>query len=122
MLLLILFSYMKNNTNINLEATEELKKIAQSIQVARKRRKITLSDLSKRVGVAISTLSRLESGDQTVALGTVLQVLSVLGLVKGISEIIAPENDVAQVLEEVRNLRLGKDSKKPIFSEKELQF
>ncbi len=106
-----------------IDAEEELKRVTANIKVARKRRRMSLAELAERAGVASSTIFRLESGDPTVAFGTVLQVLGVLGLVNGISEIVAPENDVRPVMEEVRNLRLRKrGSAKRTFSEAEIQF
>jgi transcriptional regulator with XRE-family HTH domain len=107
--------------NFSPEAGEELSLLAQHMTVARRRRRMTLRGLAERTGVSIATLSRLERGDPTVAVGTVLQVLSVLGLVKGVSRIIAPENDIEQTLHEVRELRRTK-RELPQFTEEELDF
>ncbi len=112
-----------NNIALTLDAKNELAKLASNIKLARKRRKITFEEMSEKCGASMSTLTRLESGDPTVAIGTIMQVLNVLGLLRGISDIAAPENDVAQVLEEVRNLRLKKKgTRKKVFSEKDLSF
>lgn len=103
------------------EASEELKQLASHLTVARRRRRMTLRGLAERTGVSIATLSRLERGDPTVAVGTVLQVLSVLGLAQGLSRVIAPENDIEQTLQEVRELRRTKRDLPP-FTEEELDF
>jgi transcriptional regulator with XRE-family HTH domain len=104
-------------------ASVELQALAANIRLARKRRKLSLGDLAERSGVTASTLSRMERGDPTVAVGTVLQVLSVLGLVSGIAELTTPERDVAQTLAEVREIRLKqRRHKKRFFDEKELEF
>lgn len=90
--------------------------------MARKRRKITLKEMSERTGVSISTLSRLESGDRSVSLRTLLQVLSVLGLVAGFAELTNPDNDLEQVIREVRDMRRGRASKKQRFNPDDLEF
>ena len=120
---MLVFLYMKTTRILNIAAQSELEKLAAHIQIARKRRKLTLSAIAERTGVAISTISRLESGDPRVALGTMLQVLSILGLLRGLSELVAPENDVQQALHEARNIRLGKSSTpKGVFSATDLDF
>jgi len=107
----------------NLEAQNEIKILASNIRVARKRRRRTLRDIAERTGVSVSTLSRLESGDDSISIGTVFEVLSALDLLRGIGSITAPENDVAQVLAEVRDIRLKKRAgAKNNFSEEDLDF
>jgi hypothetical protein len=52
-----------------------------------------------------------------------LRALEVLGLLKGLSEFISPEADTAQVLEEVRQMRMGnRNTKGKIFKPNELDF
>lgn len=116
-------SRMEKLPHLNIEAEQELRKLASHIKTARMRRKITLADLAKRTGVSASTIWRLEDADPTVSLGTVMQVLGILGMVRGLSELIAPEHDVSQALEEVRSLRMGKRrAGKKVFDNSELQF
>jgi transcriptional regulator with XRE-family HTH domain len=103
------------------DASDELKQLAQHISIARKRRRITLRSMAERTGVSIATLSRLERGDPTVSVGGVLQVLGILGLAKGLSRILAPENDIEQTLHEVREIRRTK-RELPLFKEEELDF
>lgn len=102
--------------------THELTCLGENIKLARKRRKITLEDMAIRTESSVSTLSRLESGESKVALGTLLKVLEVLGLLKGISDFLSPGSDSAQTLEEVRNIRLGKMNQKKKFESSELDF
>lgn len=105
----------------SIDAQTELEGLARHIKIARKRRKMSLRGLAERTGVSIATLSRLEKGDPTVAFGTALQVLSVLGLVRGLSRFISPENDVEQTLEEARQLRLTRRHLRN-FTKEELDF
>src|SRR5688572_27006153 len=107
----------------NIEARDELRALASNIRIARKRRKRTLADMAERTGVSISTLSRLESGDKTISIGTVLQVLSALDLLRGLANLTAPEHDVAQVLKEVRDMRARRISVgRRSFREEDLNF
>ena len=103
------------------ETGEELRQLSQHMRVARRRRRMTLRALAERTGVSVATLSRLERADPTVAIGTVLQVLSVLGLAKGFSRFVSPENDIEQTLQEVRELRRTKRDL-PHFTDEELDF
>lgn len=112
-----------SKNSLSLDVKNELAKFSLNIKLARKRRKFTLEDMSKRTGVSVATLVRLESGDNTVAVGTVMQVLDILGLLNGISKVIAPENDLQQVIDEVRNIRLKKNNfQKKKFNKEELNF
>ena len=113
----------KNRTlQLPLDVQNELKLFAQHIQAARKRRNMTLADLAERTNVSLSTLSRLEKGDPTVAFGSIVKTLSILGLLRGLSECIAPEQDIEQTVEEVRRLRSGKRPQKASFKDEELDF
>lgn len=104
-------------------AATELGKLSENIKTARKRRKITRAEMAKRTRVSPATIARLESKDPSVSIGTVLQVLSILGLSSGLAEVVAPENDVAQTVKEIRDLRLKKRSKSyKQFTDEELNF
>lgn len=72
---------MKQKTFIFRRQQEEiLSRLGEQIKLARLRRKISLRSMAERVGIAVSTLSNIESGSPSVALGNYLLVLSVLGL------------------------------------------
>ena len=107
---------------LDASAESELKSLADNIRIARKRRKLSRQNLANRVGVSTSTLVRLESGDPTIAIGTVFGVLSILGLLKGISELARPENDISQVLSEVRAINSHVKNRAKVFSDSELNF
>ncbi|AGA80382.1 helix-turn-helix domain-containing protein [Echinicola vietnamensis] len=61
--------------------------LGENIKLARLRRKLTMQQVSERAGISRPTLSSLESGNPTVSLGIVLQVLLVLGLEKDLLSI-----------------------------------
>ena len=54
--------------------------MGENIKLARKRRKLTLNQVSERAGIHRGTLSLLEKGSSGASLGTLFNVLKVLGL------------------------------------------
>lgn len=60
--------------------TALLAQMGENFKLARKRRKLTTSQVAERAGVARSTLYLIEKGDAGVALGAYFNVLRVLGL------------------------------------------
>jgi transcriptional regulator with XRE-family HTH domain len=57
-----------------------LEKMGENIRLARKRRKLTLIQVSERAGIHRSTLDKIEKGNSKVSLGAYFNVLRVLGL------------------------------------------
>lgn len=57
-----------------------LKKMGENIKIARKRRKLTTTQVAERADISRSTLYLIESGNPSVALGAYFNVLRVLGL------------------------------------------
>ena len=57
-----------------------LEKMGENIKVARKRRKLTTTQVAERAGISRSTLYLIESGNSGVAMGAYFTVLRVLGL------------------------------------------
>jgi transcriptional regulator with XRE-family HTH domain len=58
----------------------QLSALGERLRAARLRRKLTQAMVAERVGVTLPTLRKLESGDPSTSLATVLRVLQVLGL------------------------------------------
>lgn len=54
---------------------------------------MAVADLAIRAGASPSTLARLEKGDAGVALGTLADVLVVLGLIEQMADLIDIRND-----------------------------
>ena len=63
--------------------------LGELLRAARLRRKLTLAMVAERVGVSLPTIRKLESGDPSSSLATVLRVLSVLGLSNDIDTLAA---------------------------------
>lgn len=57
-----------------------LAQMGEQIKLARKRRKLTAVQVAERADIARSTLSLIEKGAPSVAIGAYLNVLRVLGL------------------------------------------
>jgi transcriptional regulator with XRE-family HTH domain len=85
----------------------EAKKLGMNIQIARKRRKLSLADLSAKSSVSKTVISRIERGDTSVGVGKILNVLDALGLLTGLSDIASPDLDRQQALNEIKILREG---------------
>jgi len=61
-------------------ALKQLASLGERLRLARRRRKITAVLFAERIGVSRETLRRLENGDPTIAIGTYVRALRVLGL------------------------------------------
>ncbi len=68
-----------------------LNEFGENIKLARLRRKLSAEQVSERAGIARSTLWLIEKGKPTVAMGTYLQVLFVLGLEKDLLSMAADD-------------------------------
>ena len=106
------------------DAEQELRLLGQNLYIARERRKISVTDLSKRLDVDRRVVDKIESGDPTVSLGALMQVLSFYGMVRGISQFAARENDIEETILEARKFRKSSARKKKgkVFSKEETDF
>jgi transcriptional regulator with XRE-family HTH domain len=57
-----------------------LKQLGENIKLARKRRKLTTTQVSERADIVRSTLYLIETGSPSVTIGAYFNVLRVLGL------------------------------------------
>jgi transcriptional regulator with XRE-family HTH domain len=73
-------------------AQRQLKALADRLRAARLRRKMSQPMLAERVGVSTPTIVKLEDGNPSTSLATMLRVLSVLGMAADIDLLAA--NDV----------------------------
>ncbi len=89
----------------------EAKKLGANIQIARKRRKMSLVELAAKSSVSKTVLSRIEAGDISVGFGKVFNVLDALGLLTGIADVVNPDLDRQQTIKEIKSLREGGSNK-----------
>jgi transcriptional regulator with XRE-family HTH domain len=69
----------------------------ERLRAARLRRRITTILFAKRMDVSRDTLNRLEKGDPTIALGTYMRALHLLGLEKDF-DIVARDEEFSRKL------------------------
>lgn len=90
-------------SSIPLPVAQALRKLGRDLALARRKRGISTSDMAARLFVGRNTLWRLERGDPTVALGTLVTAAFVLNLHDRLANLAAPASDaVALSLDEQR--------------------
>jgi len=67
----------------------QIEALGQRLRAARMRRSMTQEVMAERVGVSVPTIAKLEAGDVSTSLATMLRVLAVLGLTGDIDMIAA---------------------------------
>ncbi|MFC1679451.1 helix-turn-helix domain-containing protein [Elusimicrobiota bacterium] len=87
------------------EAETELREAGILLAEARRRRGLSVRKLAARMGVDRRTLAQLEEGSPSVSLGVFFQALSALDLLRGMSEVLRPENDIEGISAAVRRAR-----------------
>ncbi len=75
------------------KAKSALERLGQDIRDARLRRGIAVVDLAVRAGTSPSSVARLERGDPGVAIGTLANILVVLGLLERLADLIDVRKD-----------------------------
>ena len=82
------------------------------LKVARLRRKISTILFAERMGVSRDTLNRLEKGDATIALGTYMRALRVLGLDRDM-DAVAQDDKLGRALQDQSLLVKSSRSRQP---------
>jgi transcriptional regulator with XRE-family HTH domain len=86
-----------------------LERLGQDVRNARLRRGIAVADLAVRAGTSPSSIARLERGDPGVAIGTLADVLVVLGLLERLADLIdVRKDDLGLALTTERGPRRGR--------------
>lgn len=122
------FECVMKNGFINTEL--EIKRLGQNIQIARKRRKLSVSELAAKSDVSRQAIMRVEKGDPSVGIAKVFNILNALGLLRGLSDLVDPDMDRSQAIKEIKELRenVGLKAKqrsikgKTDFSDSDLNF
>lgn len=92
---------MQPVSKLPIPARRALRKLGQDLRDARKRRRIPMGLLAERARISRTTLTKVEKGDESVAVGIYAAVLFALGLVEGIGQLAnADRDDVGRSIEE----------------------
>lgn len=78
----------------------QLAALGERLRLARLRRKLTTELFAERMGISRETLRRLERGDPTIAMGTYMRALRVLGLDSDI-DLIAKDDELGRKLQDL---------------------
>ena len=84
---------MLKTSSIPLPAVHALRKLGRDLALARRKRGISTSDMASRLFVSRDTLWRLERGDPSVALGTLVTATFVLNLHGRLANLASPASD-----------------------------
>ena len=82
---------MKESAVILPKNLKILKDLGEHILLARLRRKLSAEQIAERTGLGRKTIYNIEQGIPTVAIGSYLQVLFVLGLEKDLTTVAAAD-------------------------------
>ena len=105
---------MKSTPAILPKNMKILKNLGEHILLARLRRKLSAEQIAERTGLGRKTIYNIEHGSSTVAIGSYLQVLFVLGLEKDLT-MVAAADPLGRKLQDagiVSNKRAPKQTKK----------
>ncbi|MDX9798853.1 MAG: helix-turn-helix transcriptional regulator [Bacteroidales bacterium] len=92
---------MKSNKTILLPRLNRImEELGERIKLARLRRKLSLEQVSQRAGISRSTLWAIEKGSDSVAVGSYLQVLFVLGLENDFT-LLAKDDELGRKLQDI---------------------
>ncbi len=81
----------------------QLTALGHRLRLARERRRLGTELFAERLGVSRETLRRMEKGDATIAMGTFLKALRVLGLDRDIDKI-AADDELGRKLQDIELL------------------
>lgn len=95
---------MQPNPSMPIPVKKALWKLGQDIRRARIRRRITMALMAERASISRTTLTKIEKGDPSVALGIYATVLFILGSVSNLAKLLEPEKDELGLLLEEENL------------------
>ena len=83
---------------------ENLKTMGEQLMLARKRRHLSMQDVAERASVTRLTISKVEHGEPTVAIGIYARVLFALNLEKDIT-LLAADDALGRQLQDAELLK-----------------
>lgn len=97
---------------ISKESEQELTRLGRLLRTLRLERNDSQADFAARLGVSIPTLRKLEQGDPTVAVGTWIDTLWLLGRLDGLATALAPAASLFDQWEKLRKPQTRKRASK----------
>lgn len=98
--------------------SDALARLGENLAIARIRRRESQREWSKRLGISVPTLIRLERGDPGVAMGIYATALWLIGRAAAIPELAAPAADLGALERDVRTAlrrrRAPRGSRSPV--------
>lgn len=91
---------MKRAVLLSAMEADALEKLARRIRLARLRRNISQQEMAERTGVTRKTYLALEQGKETVNIGLLVKVLTVLGYTERLADLLASD-PLGEELEEI---------------------
>ncbi len=85
---------MKKKVNLPIPVLRALRKVGKDINIARRRRRITIRLMAERAGISRTTVGKIEKGDQTASIGAYASVLFVLGMVERLGDLMDDAHDL----------------------------
>lgn len=82
------------------QGQRQLDQLGERLRLARQRRRLTQAVVAARVGVSKQTLGKLEAGNASTSLATLLRLLGVLGLAQDIDRI-ATDDELGRRLQDI---------------------
>jgi DNA-binding XRE family transcriptional regulator len=93
-----------NKSILPLQLRRGIAQLGSDIDVARRKRSLSINMMAERIGVHKTTYIKVEKGDPTVAFGIYAMALFVLGLSDGLTELANPGRDDTGLLLEIDRL------------------
>jgi DNA-binding XRE family transcriptional regulator len=96
----ILFTMAKRTVPVFPQGKGQLEQLGERLRLARHRRRLTQAVVAARVGVSKQTLAKLEAGNASTSLATLVRLLGVLGLAQDI-DCIATDDELGRRLQDI---------------------
>jgi transcriptional regulator with XRE-family HTH domain len=96
----ILLCMAKRTVPIFPKGQRQLEELGDRLRLARLRRRLTQAVVSARVGVSKQTLAKLEAGNASTSLATLVRLLGVLGLAEDLDHL-AVDDELGRRLQDL---------------------
>lgn len=94
-------------------SSHQLEKLGERLRAARLRRRMTQATLAARADVSLPTLRKLEQGEPSSSLATLLRALQVLGLDQDV-DLLARDDEVGRRLQDIHQVGAPRGRRKKL--------